>query len=53
MELLQKGKTQYGWPPCAKQFRTLGFYIGNISILLQNILQMGKLIFILEIFNFQ
>jgi len=29
-EVLLKGKTQYGWPPCTNQFRSAPFYIENI-----------------------
>ncbi len=29
MEVLLKGKVQYGWPPCTNQFRSAPFYIEN------------------------
>ncbi len=30
MEVLLKGKAQYGWPPCTNKFRLAPFYNENI-----------------------
>jgi len=35
-EVLLKGKSQYGWPPCINQFRSAPFYIENIINLFYN-----------------
>ncbi len=33
MEVLLKGKAQYGWPPCTNEFRSAPFYIESIIYL--------------------